>query len=139
MEYVKLTGDMDKEYVQVVLPSGINFYAPVVTMGTTVTAPSARWINENKNKVLAIVDYIKDDYDKPIIIGFKYLEGADTHSTNSFENLLFQVRMLVTALSESTIMTSSGAQPFMPETRDNLAVISEELTTISNQINNIYL
>lgn len=139
MEYAKLTGNVDGQYVQVFLPSGMNFYAPIVTMGTTVTLPSKSWIAEHKNDVLAIVDYIKDDLDKPIIIGYRHVEGSKSAINNSFERLLSQVQELVNTLREATINTSSGATPFMPQVQEQFSFINEELNSISNQINTVSL
>lgn len=139
IEFAKITGKAENNLIQVKIRTGECLYAPVVVMGTGVTAPSREWITNNKDNFLALVTYEKNRYISPLIIGFYPVKGADSTVYNTSERLLSMVVKLVEQLLKAKVNTQIGPQPFMPDTISVLNDIKKELENINKLILNVKL
>lgn len=134
IELAKITGKVDGRKLQVRLKTGESFYAPVITLGTDVTLPSDTWINENKDKFLALVDYEDGLFISPIIVGFLPTDKADSSKYNTLERLLKVVTDLMEQLLKAKVNTQIGPQPFMVDTINVFNQLKTELQDIKKLI-----
>lgn len=134
IEIAKITGDVLDNKIQVTVRTGESFFAPMAILGTAVTAPSEKWIKENKDNFMALVTYEKNNYITPIIMGFYPLKGSDSSSYNTSERLIEVLVKLVEQLSKGKINTQLGPQQFMPDTQKVLSDLKKELEEIKKLI-----
>ena len=134
MEFAKITGNMDGNFIEVTMRTGESLYAPLVTMGADVSLPSEKWINDNKNSFLAVVGYEKSSVESPMIMGFFPVRSADSSKYNTHERLLEVSLKLLEQLMKAKVNTMLGPQPFMPDTIKALTDMKKELENIKELI-----
>jgi hypothetical protein len=134
IEFGKITGEVEGNFIQVKLRTGECLFAPVTIVGTDVSLPSEDWITANKDNFLALVTYEKDMYISPMVIGFYPVKGADSSSYNTTERLLAMVTKLIEQLLKAKVNTMLGPQPFMPDSMQVFTEIKQELDEISKLI-----
>ena len=134
IEFGKITGEVEGNFIQVKLRTGEFLFAPVTIVGTDVSLPSEDWITANKDNFLALVTYEKDMYISPMVIGFYPVKGADSSSYNTTERLLAMVTKLIEQLLKAKVNTMLGPQPFMPDSMQVFTEIKQELDEISKLI-----
>ena len=134
IEFGKITGEVEGNFIQVKLRTGECLFAPVTIVGTDVSLPSEDWITANKDNFLALVTYEKDMYISPMVIGFYPVKGADSSSYNTTERLLAMVTKLIEQLLKAKVNTMLGPQQFMPDSMQVFTEIKQELDEISKLI-----
>ena len=134
IEFGKITGEVEGNFIQVKLRTGECLFAPVTIVGMDVSLPSEDWITANKDNFLALVTYEKDMYISPMVIGFYPVKGADSSSYNTTERLLAMVTKLIEQLLKAKVNTMLGPQPFMPDSMQVFTEIKQELDEISKLI-----
>ena len=139
IEFARITGKVEDNYIQVKLRTGEHLYAPVVVIGTGATIPSSEWVQDNKDNFLALLTYEKDMPISPFIIGFYPVKGADSSSYNSVERLIKVVSSLMDELIKAKVNTMLGPQPFLPSSIKEFSDLQIELKDIKSQILEIKL
>ena len=134
MELTKITGEMDGNSIEVRMSTGEGFFAPIVPMGTNVSIPSEKWISENKDSFLAIVEFEGDSMLSPMVIGFYPVKGAKSESFNTTERLLKVTTTLLEQLLKAKVNTMIGPQPFMPDSIQVFNDLKTELDEIKSLI-----
>ena len=134
IEFGKITGEVEGNFIQVKLRTGECLFAPVTIVGTDVSLPSEVLITANKDNFLSLVTYVKYMYISPMVIGFYPVKGADSSSYNTTERLLAMVTKLIEQLLKAKVNTMLGPQPFMPDSMQVFTEIKQELDEISKLI-----
>lgn len=134
IEFAKITGEVENNYIQVKMTGGECLYAPIIVVGTNVTIPSEEWIKANKDNFLALVTYESDIVTSPMIIGFYPVKGADSSSFNPTERLLTACLQLLEQLLKAKVNTMLGPQPFMPDSIQIFTDIKTELEEVQKLI-----
>lgn len=134
MELAKLTGELEDNYIGIRMRTTEGYMAAVMTSGNN-PLPSQKWITDNKDKFLAVVDLtgsIKNPI--PVVVGFYPVIGADSSKYNSLERILTAFTTLVDQLNTAKINTQLGPQGFLPDTLQVLNDLKTELSSISDNI-----
>lgn len=139
IEFGKITGEVDGNFIQVTLRTGESLFAPMAVVGVGTPLPSEEWVLSNKDNFLAIISYEKDILKNPVLIGFYPVKGADSSSYNTLERLLASVIKLMEQLIKAKVNTMLGAQPFMPDSIKVFNDIKSELEDTKKLILNVKL
>ena len=135
---VKITGEMEGSYIRVRLSTGEELIAPIITnVGTPI--PSQKWVTDNKDNFLAVLDYKDTLNPSPIITGFFPVKGADSEKFSIFERLLQLNKELLGLLKDGKVMTQLGPQPLMVDTQAKLVELEEELKEMGSNIHRVKL
>jgi len=134
MEFGKILGEVSGNRIRIKLRTGEEFMASMMVTGTT-PVPSEKWITDNKDNFLAIVEFEGNQmFPIPVLVGFYPVEGADSSVFNSFERLLTVMEKLTDQLIKAKVNTSIGPQPFLPDTIQVLNEVKQEMKKISENI-----
>lgn len=68
IDYGKFTGEMHEGYVEIQMPTEILYARPVFAFPLIATI-TEEWLAEYKDNFLAVVDYIRDASEKPLLVG----------------------------------------------------------------------
>lgn len=139
IEFAKITGNVERNYIEVKMRTGESLYAPIVVMGTDVTLPSDKWIADNKDNFLALVSFEKDIPESPLIIGFYPVKGADSSAYNTMERLTEVLLKLIEQLLKAKVNTQIGPQPFMVDTIQVFNNLKKDIEDCKELINSIKL
>ena len=139
IEFGKITGEVENNLIQVKMRTGENLYAAVTTMGTSVSAPSEKWIQDNKDNFLALVTFEKDLDESPMIIGFYPVRGADSSHYNTHELLIKIMEELLNQLKKARVNTQIGPQNFMPDTLVEIDRLISKVKVLESNINTLRL
>lgn len=134
IEFGKITGEMEGNYMEVRMRTGECLFAPITTVGNSVSLPSEDWVKEHKDSFLALVAFEKDILENPIILGFYPVKGANSTSYNTVERLLSALMTLLDQLLKAKVNTMMGPQPFMPDTIKVFNDVKTELENIKQLI-----
>ena len=139
IEFAKIIGELDKNYLRVRVRTGEEFLAPITVMGTGCSLPSEKWIEKNKDNFLALVTYEKNMYISPMIIGFYPVKGAKSESYDALEKLMEISVNLIDMLLQAKVNTMLGPQPFFPVSLEELNKIKASLDEVSQDIQKLDL
>ena len=136
IEFAKILGETTDNKIRIKLRTGEEFSASTIVLGNSLSLPSSKWVEGNKNNFLAIVAVtgvrpyeVETISPVVIIIGFYPVTGADSTKYDLFERLLEQVTKLSDQLSKAKVNTSIGPQPFMP---DSMKVFTDTKTALDD-------
>lgn len=122
IEFMKLTGKVEEDYLEVRCRTGETLLAPMMNVGTSTSLPTEIWVGENRDNFIAIVSYEHDSYNKPLVLGFLPVKGAKSEDFD----VIFQLMNLMDGLLELLLSvktnTMLGPQPFFP---DNITKVQE--------------
>lgn len=139
IEFAKILGETEGNRTRIKFRTGETLLVPIVTMGTSVSIPSTKWINQHKDDFLALVSFEKDIWESPMIIGFYPVKGSSSKEYNTHERLIAIMEKLVNQLSKARVNTQIGPQKFMPDTLVVLDEIKDSITLIKEDIEEVKL
>lgn len=139
IEFAKITGEVENNYIEVTMRTGESLYAPLIVVGTDVTLPSEKWISEQKDNFLALVAYEKDIPESPMVIGFYPVKGAESETYNTVERLTEVLLGLIEQLLKAKVNTQIGPQPFLPDTIQVFNDLKTSIEETKEFINSIKL
>ena len=132
-DFVKIIGDIDGSSLRVRLPTGEEMFAPMVT-SLGLPLPSQKWIDNNKDSFLAILQYQENLNPEPIVVGFYPVKGAESDKFSIFERLLKVNLEVIELLAVARIATQLGPQPFMADSQEKIVNIKKEIQELIENV-----
>lgn len=139
IEFAKILGETEGNRTRIKFRTGETLLVPIVTTGTGVTIPSAKWLSRHKDDFLALVTFEKGIWESPMIIGFYPVKGASSKEYGALERLIVIIEKLLDQLSKARITTQIGPQKFMPDTLVTLDNLKSMLSLIKDDIGEVKL
>ena len=133
IEFAKITGETDENYIRVKVRTGEEFLAPMAVIGNSSAIPSEKWINDNKDKFLALIAYEKDILSNPIVIGFYPIKSSDARDYDVLYQVIDALSTLIKELQSVKTTTLLGPQTFFADSLIKIKKIETTIESIKTQ------